>query len=489
MSDRYELDAVVVGAGITGLAAAFRLARAGRSVALVEASERVGGCIETWTPETAEGRWLFELGPNTVLGGAPALESLLADAGLAGERLVADPAAGKRYLRRRFRLRPLPRGPLGLLATPLLSARGKLRLLREPWAPAPPAGEESVADFARRRLGAEALDVLVAPFVSGLWAGDPERLSLAHAFPRLAALEREHGSLLRGMLRSGRPAERGREPSVKPPAPEPVERSRGPDGPNGSPGAGRRQKRARRGLFSLRGGLESLPRRLAEAIRDSAATPGAGVHTGAPCRRLAPEGDRLRIETAAGEFLAPRAILAVPAVPAAEILAEATGGASRALADLPAAPVVTVALGYRRADVAHPLDGFGFLAPRGEGLSILGCLFPSSLFPGRAPAGHVALTAIAGGRTTPGLPDLPDAELLALVRTDLAHTLGVRGEPVVTRIRRWLPGIPQYELAHARFVELARRIEADLPGLTLAGTYLGGVSLPDRVAEADRAAA
>ena len=452
MSDAHELDAVVVGGGITGLAAAFRLARAGRSVALVEASERVGGCIETWKAEGAGGGWLFELGPNTILGGAPALEALIADAGLAGERIAADPAARRRYLWRRGRLRALPRGPLGLLATPLLSPRAKLRLLREPWAPGPPPEEDSVADFARRRLGGEALDVLVAPFVSGLWAGDPEKLSLPHAFPRLAALELEHGSLLKGMLRSGRAA-----------------------------GA------ASRGLFTLRGGLDALPRRLAEAVDAATSVEGAGIHTGTACRRLTPVGGRLRIETAAAAFRAPRVVLAVPAAAAAEILADATGGASRALADVPAAPVVTVALGYRRADVPHPLDGFGFLAPHGEGLSILGCLFPSSLFSGRAPGGHAALTAIAGGRTWPGLPDLPDAELLALVRADVARTLGVTAEPIVHRIRRWVPGIPQYELGHRRFAELARAIESRLPGLALAGSYLGGVSLPDRVAEADRA--
>jgi oxygen-dependent protoporphyrinogen oxidase len=253
--------------------------------------------------------------------------------------------------------------------------------------------------------------------------------------------------------------------------------------------ARRRGGPAAPGLFTLRGGLQALTRRLAEEVAAAATVSGAGVHTGAACRRLRQDGDRLRVQTAAGDFLALRVILAVPAAPAAEILAEATGGASRALAEVPAAPVVTVALGYRRSDVAHPLDGFGFLAPRGEGLSILGCLFPSSLFPGRAPAGCVALTAIAGGRTAAGLPELPDAELVARVRADLARAVGASAEPALTHIRRWLPGIPQYELGQARFIELVRRLEADLPGLTLAGSYLGGVSIPDRVAEAERAAA
>jgi protoporphyrinogen/coproporphyrinogen III oxidase len=190
-----------------------------------------------------------------------------------------------------------------------------------------------------------------------------------------------------------------------------------------------------------------------------------------------------RVETAGGAtFTAPRVVVAVPAEVTAELLADATASASRALAEVPYAPVVVAALGFRREDVAHPLDGFGFLAPRRESLRILGCLFPSSLFPGRAPAAHVALSAFAGGRTDPTLVDWPEERLLDLVLGDLRRALGLRGEPVVARLRRWPRAIPQYELGHARFVDLTRQIERDLPGLAIAGNFAGGVSVPDCIA-------
>jgi oxygen-dependent protoporphyrinogen oxidase len=464
-----RLDAVVVGAGITGLAAAFHLARAGARVAVVEAADRVGGSIETWR----EGGWLFELGPNTVLDHHPAVGALVAAAGLDGERLAARPAARRRYVWKGGRLLPLPGGPPGLVATPLFPLGAKLRLLREPWvppAPHPDAGgrEESIADFVRRRLGQDLLDYAVGPFVSGVYAGDPERLSARWAVPKIWALEREHGSLIRGALA----------------------RRKGP-----APGGA---------MLSFPEGLETLPRRLAAGLGGPGGAPpavppanasggqdddAAGLHLATPCRRVVRDGAGFRVEAAGLDLAADRVVLAVPADAAAALLAAATGGAARALAAVPYAPVVVVSLGFRRADVAHPLDGFGFLAPRKESLRLLGCLFPSSFFPGRAPAGHVALSAFAGGRTDPGAVDLDDPALLDFVLADLDRALGLRGEPVVVRLRRWPRAIPQYEIGHGRFVELARRIEADLPGLAVAGSFTGGVAVPDCIARGAAAAA
>ncbi len=174
-------------------------------------------------------------------------------------------------------------------------------------------------------------------------------------------------------------------------------------------------------------------------------------------------------------------VLAVPADVAARLLAPLTDGRAAALAEIPYAPVAVAAYGFRRPDVAHALDGFGFLVPRGQGLRVLGCLFPSAFFPGRAPAGHVALVAFAGGRTDPGAVELGDDALDELVRGDLDRALGLRGEPVLRELARWPRAIPQYELGHGRFVELARSFEAELPGLQVAGNFLDGVSVPDRI--------
>jgi oxygen-dependent protoporphyrinogen oxidase len=523
-SQQATLDAIVVGAGITGLTAAFRLVEGGARVALLEASDRPGGVIES----RRDGGWLFELGPNTVLDSHPEVGALLAAAGLDGERLTAGAAGKRRWIRRGGRLIPLPTGPGGLIATPLLSARAKLRLLREPWVRRRPGDDdESIAGFVSRRLGPEVLDAAVGPFVSGVWAGDPERLSVRWTLGRLAELESRHGSLVRGMLAAGREARRARREKG-----ETAGEKTGWVGDEG--GSARRGKKRRGAMLSFPEGLEILPRRLAAEIAARSATLaaaeppsphpasssslsssdssrlapsapqpasamepdpassialGPGLHLSTPVRAISRDGDGLVVETAGGAVLrAPRVILAVPAAAAAELLDRATGGASRGLAEIPYAPVAVIGLGFRRADVDHPLDGFGFLAARGGDVRILGCLFPSSLFPGRAPEGHVALTVFAGGRADPEPVEWPEERLVDLALADLGRALGVRGEPVARQVRRWPRAIPQYELGHGRFVELAARIERDLPGLTLAGNYLGGVSVPDRIARGAEAA-
>jgi oxygen-dependent protoporphyrinogen oxidase len=427
-----RLDALVVGGGISGLTAAFHLARGGRRIAVLEASERVGGSIETY----ADGAWRFEMGPNTVVENDASVGRLIRDCGLEGEKLTAAATAKRRFLYKGGRLVPLPGGPGGFLGTPLFPFTSKLRLLREPWIGRPAAdAEESIAQFVRRRLGQAFLDYAAGPFVSGVYAGDPERLSVRWAVPKIFALEQQHGSLIRGALA----------------------KRQGP-----APGGA---------MISFREGLEELPRKLAREIGD--------VRTGVACEKVVRSESGFRVETSAGPIAAERVVLAVPSDAAARLLDEATGGASRLFAEIPYAPVAVVSLGWRRDGVGHPLDGFGFLAPRKEGLRVLGCLFPSEIFPGRAPAGHVALAAFAGGRTDPELVDWDDERIIATIIGELRGPLGLTGEPAFRLVRRWPRAIPQYELGHGRFVERAREIERALPGLRIGGNFLSGVSVPD----------
>lgn len=436
-----DLDVAVVGGGISGLTTAFWLKRAGARVALLEGSPRVGGVLRTLTHHG----WTFELGPNTVLDKPPVRE-LLAAAALADRREPAAPASGRRYVWWGGALRPLPSGPGSFLGTGLFPLGAKLALLREPFVGGPPAGvEESIAGFVRRRLGEPWLERAVAPFVSGVYAGDAERLSVRWAVPRLFALERDHGSLIRGAL-------------AKRKGPAPSE-----------------------GMLGYRGGFEELARRLAMRVGD--------VRTSAPVSRLRREAGRFVLDTADGPVAARQVVLALPAEATAELLAWESEGRSMELAEVPYAPVAVACLGYRRKQVRHPLDGFGFLTVRGQGLRVLGCLFTSSLFRDRAPAGHVAITAFVGGATDPTAALVPEDEILHIVESDLAVALGVQGSAVFRYVRRWPRAIPQYEVGHGRFVELGQALEAELPGLFLAGNWTGGVSLPDSIARGAEVAA
>jgi oxygen-dependent protoporphyrinogen oxidase len=436
-------DVLVLGGGISGLTVAFLLARRGLRVTVLEAAPRVGGALET----LADGPWRFEMGPNTVLEGNADVTALISACGLDGEKIVAAPSARKRFLWKGGRLNALPGGPGGFLRTPLFSLGAKLRLLREPWIPRIDGAdrEETIAAFVRRRLGPEFLDYAVGPFVSGVYAGDPDRLSVRWAVPRIAALESAHGSLIRGAL------------------------------------AKRKDPRPGGAMISFREGLDALPRRLAREIGD--------VRTGVFCRRLGRSGGLFVAETGDGLIAAERVVLAVPADVAARLLDDLTGGASRLFAEIPYAPVAVVSLGVRREDVAHPLDGFGFLVPRKEGLNVLGCLFPSTLFPGRAPEGHAALVAFVGGRTNPEIVTRGDEAIYQTVREELGRALGLRGEPVFHHVRRWPRAIPQYELGHGRFVARAEEIEKDFPGLRISGNFLRGISVPDCIRNATALAA
>jgi oxygen-dependent protoporphyrinogen oxidase len=332
----------------------------------------------------------------------------------------------------------MPSGPASLLGSSLLPPSAKLALLREPFVGRPAAGgEESIAAFVRRRLGQRWLDRAVGPFVSGVYAGDPERLSVRWAVPRLHALERDHGSLLRGALAKRRG-----------PAPE-------------------------EGLLGFRGGFGELASRLALRVGD--------VRTEAPVTRLRRRAGCFSLDTPDGTIEARQVVLALPAEETAELLAVESEGKSLELAGVPYAPIAVACLGYRRAQVAHPLDGFGFLAARGQGLRVLGCLFTSSLFPERAPRGYVALTVFVGGALDPAAALAPEQEVLRLVETDLAIALGVEGAPAFRHVQRWPRAVPQYEVGHGRFVDLGLALEARMPGLFLAGNWAGGASVPDSI--------
>lgn len=474
---------VVVGGGIAGLATALQLADRGKAlpggldVRLLEAAPRLGGNIRT---EHAEG-FTVEWGPNGFLDNVPAMARLVERVGLAPAVRRADDAAGKRYLFRHGRLHELPAGPGGFLASPVLSLRGRLRVLLEPFAATRPEGvDESIHEFAARRIGAEAAEVLVDAMVSGVFAGDTKRLSLASAFPKMAAMEAEHGSLVRAMLarmRERRAAKRrARELAARGEEAAELTRPGGPAGPGGT-------------LTSFEGGLEHLIDALAAALGDA-------VRTGAPVAEVAPvvaseSGTRRwRVIEEAGESIdADAVVLAVPAARAAGLVRAADAGLAGELEAIRTAGLAVVALGYEAASLQRVPAGFGFLIPRSEGVRSLGCLWDSSIFPGRAPADRVLLRVMIGGAHDPGAVDLDDGALLATVRADLARTMALDAEPCFVRIYRHPRGIAQYEPGHqARLAGIEDRLRR-LGGLRLAGSSYRGVSMNSCVEDAERQAA
>jgi oxygen-dependent protoporphyrinogen oxidase len=435
----------VVGAGVTGLAAAYALAGRGVDVVVYEASPRAGGVIRS---ERRDG-YLVEHGPNSLGTPPPAGQAILARLGLDRTALDPDPAARNRFVVRRGRVLQLPRGPAEALTTPILSVRAKLRLLKEPFAAASTDGEESVAAFVRRRLGGEALDYLVDPLVGGIFAGLPEQLAVRHALPGLYALEREHGSLLRGVMRSAS---------------------------RGGPRAGRPGRR----IVSFAEGMETIPGALADAL-------GPALRLAAPVSRLAPTGGAWELDVAAGDAVERvRHDAVVWAAPAHALDRLDFAGAERAALDrvavVPYAPVSVLVLGFRRDDVAHPLDGFGVLVPSAERRSILGAIFSSTLFPDRAPPGHVALTVFLGGARDPRLAESDAHTLTARALDDCRDLLGVHGEPVFRRHVFWPRAIPQYIVGYGRLHAAMDQVERANPRLFLAGTYRHGISVGEALA-------
>ena len=441
-------DTLVIGAGASGLAAAYELSRQGARVTVLEAGERPGGNIRTHR----DGDWQIEIGPNTLMVKPPLFE-LLEELDLTDEAIFAGEAGRKRYIAQGKQVVPIPTNPLAAPFNPLIGPGTILRLLREPWVRRA-AHEESLADFVRRRLGRHVLENLVDPFVSGVYAGDPARLSAQAAMPKLVAMEREHGSLIRGGIAAMKAARRRRR-----------------EGTETLP----REWRGK--LASFPDGIQTLTDRLAERIAGSA---GGEVRCGVHAVCVTPGTDGWEVIDADGKrWQARHLVLATPAHVGAELLRPLDPLLAEPLDEITYPPVASVALGFPTGMLAHPLDGFGVLIPRKESRRTLGALFSSTLFPNRAPAGHKLITGFIGGRQDLGATEMTDAELVRQVCRDLGDLLGIEGEPVWQRVSRWPRAIPQYELGHLERIERLDQALAKHPRLSLIGNWRGGIAVGD----------
>ena len=459
-----RLRLVVVGGGITGLAAAHRAVElaAERSteleLTLVEGRDRLGGTIAT---ERAGG-FLVEAGPDSFLSEKPWALALCHRLGIEHRLTRTDDRFRKVFVWRGGRLHPLPDGfqllaptKLGpFVKSGLFSWPGKLRMALDLVLPRGVSDDESLGAFVRRRLGREALERVAQPLVAGIYTADPDDLSLAATMPRFGELERRERSIILGLWRANRRA----------------------------PQAG--TSGARWSLFvTFQHGMEELVTSLASRL------PPGSVLLKQRVDGIERRGAGWRVLGGLGPALeADHVVVAAESYTASRLVRYVDPALATLLGEIPYASSATLTFGFRRADVPHPLDGFGFVVPRSERRAMLACTFSSVKYPGRAPDGHALLRCFVGGALNERILESDDAELVSGTRDELRQALGITAEPVLTRVVRWTKAMPQYHVGHAGRVEAIERCAAALPGLHLAGGAYRGVGIADCVRSGEAAA-
>jgi len=438
-----HVQTLVVGGGISGLVCAYALQKAGVEVLLVEASARPGGVIHS----VSRDGFLLELGPQS-FAGTSQLRSLCAELGIA-DQLLEAPRRAPRYVLVNGKLHAVPMSPPAFFTSSLVKGSTKWAFVRDVFGrSAPPEGDESVADFIRRKFSDQLLDRLVGPFVSGVYAGDPERLSLRSAFPQLHEAEKAAGSIVRGMMRLAK---------------------------------NRKGPRERATLNTFREGNETLVHVLANGLASKLLTKTAAGNV----YQQKDSSFHVSLEGAGNNSVSAKSVVfATPTDVAGRLLAQLDPTFGPLLTAVEYAAVAVVSLGYAKKDVPHSLDGFGFLVPRSAGLRILGTVWNSSLFPDRAPVGHALLTTFVGGATDASVANLGSEELSSLVHGEVAPLLAIKSAPAFRNVTIWPRALPQYNLGHADRLASINKNLARFPGLFLTGNYLRGPAIGSCVEQA-----
>lgn len=450
MAQKRDTDILIVGAGLTGLTLAYYLKRAGKKVVVAESSDKPGGVIQTRT----EKGFTYETGPNTGILSTPEIVELFEELSPGVTLEKPGSASRSRWIWKKGQWHALPSGMASAASTPLFNTADKFRILSEPFRRRGTDPDETVAELVRRRLGTSYLDYAVDPFISGIYAGDPDRLITRHALPKLYKLEQDHGSFIRGAIRKKFSPKNDRE------------------------------RKATREVFSVEGGLQNLtgamagflsPDELLLNCSSVSVMPGKDAFT-----------TNIRSTTLEKELVisSSMVITTVSSNNLGDILSFLEPATMKAITDLNYARVVQVVAGFSEWD-GIPLDAFGGLIPSRENRNALGILFPSSIFKGRAPEGGALLSVFLGGIKKPETIAKSDEELKAITLREIKETLKPGNIfPDLLKIFRYHHAIPQYEKSTESRLEAIKSAESEYPGLILAGNIRDGIGMADRVKQA-----
>ncbi len=441
LSNPMNKKIAIIGGGIAGLTAAYYLKKKGYSPTLFEASSQIGGVIQT---KNIEG-YTIEKGPNTILLSDQRTIDMIDDLGLSIED--ASPESKIRYIVKNGKCVALPMSLGSFITTPLFSLSTKLKILTESFRRNKPLGdEESVSQFIIRRFGKEVLDYAINPFIAGTYAGDPDSLSIEHAFPQLYDVEKQHGSIIGGFFK-----ERKNKNPFK----------------------------IKRRTISFLGGISTFTQKLAEQCRDSIIIQSHVTDISKNENEYAITFTQNNEEKS---FICDNIICSTPAHALKKITIDGKPFQDfNELSTINYPPVISVSLGYNSEEIPHDLSGFGALVPKCENMNILGVLFSSSLFKNRTPQGKSLLTVFMGGSRHPQHIDLEKDERLSLIYGDLQKLLGIKSQPVFTHESEWKKSIPQYHVGYGHYKSILNLVEAKLPGFYFAGNYVNGISIQDTI--------
>ena len=438
----------VVGAGISGLSSAYWLDKSGWDVSLFDKNTQCGGTIVT---EKEDG-FLIDYGPNSTLETSETLSELIRELGIEDQKVYGSEESNNRYIIRDGQLHALPMTPQSFLKTKLFSGRAKLRLFKEPFIKPSSGNDIALAELVKYRLGQEFLDYAINPFVAGVYAGDPETLSTAAAFPKLLALEREYGSFIKGAIKGKRKQKQSKEVA---------------------------KNRAK--LFSFVNGMQTFTDALSDRLTGK-------IFTGHELLTIRKEDGQFVLDFNVNgntqQFRFDRLIISVPAYVQSKILTFLAPEEAARFSEIKYPPVAVVFSAFRQSAIQRPLDGFGFLIPRVENRKILGSIWSSVIFPNRAPQGYAAFTTFIGGTRQPELALADDTDLEKIVFDDLNDLIGLTEQPVLTKTRKWPKAIPQYTVGYSRYQKLYDALEEKHAGLYFAGNFRRGISVGDSVLSA-----